>query len=171
MGLNEEEDSDMERTGRQTELSTEQTDEHERQGAWTPRHLAVTALSTALAAGIVEMAAHLWPFDDLADNAGSVAIRMAVYALVAFVILRFARGREWARIVLLLGLGVIGTASLLVEPVIWLFEDADFGAYFGALDGPGAVILISRIVHLAAVAVGVAAMLVMHPRKVADVTG
>lgn len=171
MGLNDEEDSDMERTSRQTELSTEQTDVHERQGAWTPRRLAVTALFTALAAGIVEMAAHLWPFTDLADNAGAVVIRLAVYALVAVVILRFARGRQWARIVLLVGLGVIGTATLLVEPVMWLFGDADLGAYFAGLDGPGAVILVSRVAHLSAVAVGVAAMLVMHPRKVVGVTG
>ncbi|TNM55295.1 hypothetical protein [Brevibacterium sediminis] len=72
---------------------------------------------------------------------------------------------------LLLGLGVVGTASLLVEPVMWLFDDADFGADFSDLDGPGAVMLVSRVVHLAAVAVGVAAMLAMHPRKVAGVTG
>ncbi|WP_180345598.1 hypothetical protein [Brevibacterium sediminis] len=54
----------------------------------------MTALFTALAAGIVEMAAHLWPFTDLAENAGAVVIRLAVYALVAVVILRFARGRQ-----------------------------------------------------------------------------
>lgn len=161
----------MKPTSRQAELTIGPTDGDEPHGAWMPRRLAVAALFTALTAGIVEMAAHLWPFTDPADNAGAAVTRLAVYALVAVVILRFARGREWARIVLLVGLGVIGTASLLVEPVIWLFEDADFGAYLGALDGPGAVILISRVVHLAAVAVGVAAMLVMHPRKVAGATG
>ena len=53
---------------------------------------------------------------------------------------------------------------------MWLFDGADFDAYFGALDGPGAVILVSRLVHLVAVVVGVAAMLTMRPRKAAGIT-
>ncbi|WP_167198285.1 hypothetical protein [Brevibacterium pigmentatum] len=160
----------MERTSRQTERPIAATDGDEQQDAGARRRLAVTALFTALAAGVVEMAAHLWPFDDLADNAGAVVIRLTIYALIAVVIVRFARGREWARLLLLVGLGVIGTASLLVEPVMWLFDDADVGAYFSALDGPGTVILVSRVVHLAAVAVGVTAMVTLHPRSLADVT-
>ncbi|MEY9259171.1 hypothetical protein ABH903_002203 [Brevibacterium epidermidis] len=96
--------------------------------------------------------------------------RLAVYAVVALFIVQFARGREWARLFLIVGLGVVGTASLLVEPVMWLFDGADFAAYFGALDGPGAVILVSRLVHLVAVVVGVAAMLTMRPRKAAGIT-
>jgi hypothetical protein len=160
----------MERTSRQIEPSFGQTDGDEQQDAWTRRRLAVMALFTALAAGIVEMAAHLWPFDALADNAGAVSIRLAVYAVVALFIVQFARGREWARLFLIVGLGVVGTASLLVEPVMWLFDGADFDAYFGALDGPGAVILVSRLVHLVAVVVGVAAMLTMRPRKAAGIT-
>ena len=96
--------------------------------------------------------------------------RLAVYAVVALFIVQFARGREWARLFLIVGLGVVGTASLLVEPVMWLFDGADFDAYFGALDGPGAVILVSRLVHLVAVVVGVAAMLTMGLRKAAGIT-
>lgn len=96
--------------------------------------------------------------------------RLAVYAVVALFIVQFARGREWARLFLIVGLGVVGTASLLVEPVMWLFDGADFDAYFGALDGPGAVILVSRLVHLVAVVVGVAAMLTMRSRKAAGIT-
>lgn len=96
--------------------------------------------------------------------------RLAVYAVVALFIVQFARGREWARLFLIVGLGVVGTASLLVEPVMWLFDGADFDAYFGALDGPGAVILVSRLVHLVAVVVGVAAMLTMRLRKAAGIT-
>ena len=97
--------------------------------------------------------------------------RLAVYAVVALFIVQFARGREWARLFLIVGLGVVGTASLLVEPVMWLLNDADFGVYFGALDGPGTVILVSRVVHLAAVAVGVTAMVTLHPRPVDVVSG
>ena len=96
--------------------------------------------------------------------------RLAVYAVVALFIVQFARGREWARLFLIVGLGVVGTASLLGEPVMWLFDGADFDAYFGALDGPGAVILVSGLVHLGAVVVGVAAMLTMRPRKAAGIT-
>ena len=161
----------MERTSRQTERPTGATDGIEPQDAGARRRLAVTALFTALAAGVVEMAARLMPFDDLADNAGAVVIRLTIYALIAVVIVRFARGREWARLLLLVGLGVVGTASLLVEPVMWLLNDADFGVYFGALDGPGTVILVSRVVHLAAVAVGVTAMVTLHPRPVDVVSG
>jgi hypothetical protein len=132
----------MERTSRQIEPSFGQTDGDEQQDAWTRRRLAVMALFTP-------------------------GGRMPVVALF---IVQFARGREWARLFLIVGLGVVGTASLLVEPVMWLFDGADFDAYFGALDGPGAVILVSRLVHLVAVVVGVAAMLTMRPRKAAGIT-
>lgn len=129
------------------------------------RRIAVLALFAALAAGLVEMVAHLWPLDNLGVDSGSIVVRLFIYAAVAVLIVLFAQGREWARMTLLVGLGVIGTASLILEPLAWLFGEPDFGAFFAALDFPGAVILLSRLAHIAAVFVGVFAMIKLRPTR------
>lgn len=129
------------------------------------RRIAVLALFAALAAGLVEMVAQLWPLDNLGADSGSIVVRLFIYAAVAVLIVLFSQGWEWARMTLLVGLGVIGTASLVLEPLAWLFDEPDFGAFFAALDLPGAVILFSRIAHIAAVAVGVFAMVKLRPAR------
>lgn len=129
------------------------------------RRIAVLALFAALAAGLIEMAAQLWPLDNLGADSGSIVVRLFIYAAVAVLIVLFSQGREWARMTLLVGLGVIGTASLILEPLAWLFDEPDFGAFFAALDLPGAVILFSRLAHIAAVFVGVFAMIKLRPTR------
>lgn len=56
--------------------------------------VAVGALLTALATGIVEMIAQLWPLDRLGNSLAAVAIRLLFYAAVLVAIAFFARGRN-----------------------------------------------------------------------------
>lgn len=121
--------------------------------------IAVWALLFALSAGVIEMAAQLWPLDRLNDSAGAVTIRLGIYAFVLICIIFFARGRGWARLLLLVGIGVVGTLSLIIDPLLWLFAGPDFGAFFAALDGQLTAIVASRIAHIVAVMVAVTAML------------
>ncbi|WP_344332289.1 hypothetical protein [Brevibacterium marinum] len=109
--------------------------------------------------------AQLWPLDDLGADSGAIVVRLTIYGAVAVLIVKFARGYDWARIVLLVGLGIIGMASLIIEPVLWLFDQPDYGPFFAAMDVAGGVILVSRLAHIAAVVVGVSAMLKVHARS------
>ncbi|KHS51693.1 hypothetical protein [Brevibacterium linens] len=127
--------------------------------------MAVGALLTALATGIVEMIAQLWPLDHLGDSLEAIAIRLLIYAAVLVAIASFARGRNWARLVLLLGLGVVGMLSLLIDPVIWMLTDPDLGALLAAMDAQLAVITGSRAAHITAVAVAVVAMTLPGTRR------
>lgn len=109
------------------------------------------------------MVAQLWPLDSLGADRGPITVRLFIYTAVAVLIVLFARGRNWARMILLVGLGIIGTASLVIEPLIWLFDEPDFDGLSAGLVFPGGVIIVSRIAHIAAVGVGVMAMLKLRP--------
>ncbi|WP_326587144.1 hypothetical protein [Streptomyces sp. NBC_01294] len=112
---------------------------------------------TAVAAGVFETALML--SRNPADGAGAgLAVRSAVFTAAVLVAVRMRRGAGWARITLALGLGVLGTASLVVEPLGYLL---DGGSLAGALAGADAlewVFGVSRTVHLAAVLTAVALM-------------
>ena len=120
--------------------------------------VAVGALLTALATGIIEMIARLWPLNHLGDSLAAIAIRLLIYAAVLAAVALFARGHNWARLVLLLGLGVVSMLSLLIDPVIWMLTDPNLGALLAAMDARLAVIAGSRVAHIAAVVVAVVAM-------------
>lgn len=81
-------------------------------------------------------------------------IRAAIYLTVLTVAVRMAAGIGWARIALILGLGTVGLASLLVEPIGAVLSgelsvDWSVGSVaIGAL----------RTVHIVAVLVAVPAM-------------
>lgn len=126
---------------------------------------AVGALIAALATGIVEMTAQLWPIDLLGDSLVFIAIRLLIYAAVLAAIVLFARGRNWARLILLFGLGVVGMLSLIIDPAIWIFSDSDLGAFIAEMDAQLAVITGSRIAHIAAVIVAVVAMIQRSTRQ------
>ena len=98
---------------------------------------------------------------DVASAAGQLLPRLALYALVAVVMGLFWRGHNWARAVLVVGIGIVGTASLIIEPVAWLASGPDLGAALAAMEGPDVVAAVSRAVHLVAVLASVGLML--HP--------
>ncbi len=119
--------------------------------------------ATAVAAGVVEtvLAVGGMVADGSASAAGiavGVAVRVVVFAAALLVAVRMRRGHHWARIALVLGLGVVGTASMVIGPVRALLRGDSLGS---ALAEAGAVELLfgaSRVVHVAAVLTAVVLM-------------
>ncbi|WP_211247344.1 hypothetical protein [Cryptosporangium arvum] len=90
--------------------------------------------------------------------AAGLGVRAVVYTVVLLVVARFWRGRNWARLTLAVGLGVVGMLSLVLEPVSWL---ADGHSLADALSEGGLALALTiaiRALHVAAVLVGLALM-------------
>ena len=112
---------------------------------------------TAVACGVLESVVHaLTTADD--DVALQLSIRAVVYALVTLLIVRLRRGERWVRLALTVLLGVIGMASLLVEPISWLSAGGAPGAFLAAADGPTLAVVGLRAVHVIAVVAGLSLM-------------
>ncbi len=101
----------------------------------------------ALAAGLVEMGIR---------GADGWQLRLTIYAVVVAVALRMRAGKRWARTTLALGLGVVGMASLLAEPIAFVLSANPFHP---TLELAG--IVAARIVHIGAV---LAALVCMYRR-------
>lgn len=105
----------------------------------------------------------------LADGAGwsgtvaQVAPRVLIYGGLFVVIDRyFRRGQAWSRWLLTFGLGVLGLASLLIGPIQWLVNGADFGSLSWQ---PGFVAFAAaRTLHILAVLGALA--LTHHPETI-----
>lgn len=117
-------------------------------------------LALALSAGVVETIAHVstalqQPDVNLSSIGLQVLVRLSVYAAVLVVMSRLRAGEGWARIVLVVGLGTAGIASLVSEPVTWMLS----GDSLPELTLRGAVVLAARVVHLVAVVTAIALLL------------
>ncbi|MFC7550821.1 hypothetical protein [Plantactinospora sp. GCM10030261] len=87
-----------------------------------------------------------------------VGIRVVVFLLATWLAVRLRSGANWARLTLAVLLGVLGTLSLVVDPVRWLVEGNSLSA---AIAGAGPLALTfagSRILHVGFV---IAAMVLM----------
>lgn len=80
-----------------------------------------------------------------------VLLRCAVYAAAILTTLRMRAGRRWARLALALVLGIVGTLSLVIEPVSWLADGNSLSAATGDADLTWWAIAGSRGLHVAAV--------------------
>lgn len=128
-----------------------------------PVHAAFALWITAVAAGAFEtvLAVGRLAADgsgSAAEIVGGLAVRLPVFAVALLLAVRMRRGQGWARILLTLGLGVVGMASMVVEPVRALAEGRTLGtalAEAGALDR---VFGASRVVHVVAVLSALALM-------------
>lgn len=80
-----------------------------------------------------------------------VAIRGTVYAAAIATALRMRAGRRWARLALALVLGIVGTLSLVMEPIGWLAEGNSVRDQFAAADAAWWLTAASRAVHIGAV--------------------
>ena len=87
-----------------------------------------------------------------------VVIRVIVYTLVVYIITRMRLGKRWARMTLAVLLGVIGTLSLVIDPISWLTGGNSLSEVFTEADLLFFVIAPIRTVHLAAV---IAALVLM----------
>lgn len=118
---------------------------------------------TAVAAGAFETVLAIGGMvADGTASAGEIgiglAVRLTVFTAAVLIAMRMRGGARWARIALAIGLGVLGTASMVAEPLGNLLDGGSISAaldQFGALDW---LFGISRTVHVAAVLTAVALM-------------
>lgn len=118
--------------------------------------VACALLGVALLAGALEGVVRA------GGDVAELAPRLAVYGLVGAVVLWFHSGHRWAHWALLLGVGVVGTASLVVEPVLWAGSGSDVGATLMGMSAGEWVAAVARVAHVAAVLAAV--VLMLRPR-------
>jgi hypothetical protein len=112
---------------------------------------------TAVAAGVVETIVRVIDSLTVGPSSGGevgvtgVLIRVIVYALVVYIITRMRLGKGWARITLAVLLGVIGTLSLVIDPISWVAGGNSLSEVFTEANLLFFLIAPIRVVHLAAV--------------------
>ncbi|MEV6341319.1 hypothetical protein AB0M12_42195 [Nocardia vinacea] len=133
-----------------------------------PRSVSVafTALVIALLCGIGEAITYTAvqldrPNADIDSLATGLAIRGGIYLTVLGVAVQMARGARWARMVLTVGIGVIGLASLIIEPLAATLSAKQIGDLFDNLTASAVITATFRTGHISAVLVAIPAM--YHP--------
>ncbi|MEV6137121.1 hypothetical protein AB0L63_13890 [Nocardia sp. NPDC051990] len=133
-----------------------------------PRSVSVafTALVIALLCGVGEAITHTAvqldrPDADIGSLATGLAIRAGIYLVVLGVAVRMARGARWARMALTFGIGVIGLASLIIEPLAATLSAKQIGDLFDNLTASAVINGTFRTAHVLAVLVAIPAM--YHP--------
>lgn len=121
-----------------------------------PVRAAVVVWLAAVGAGVAETLVHLSGPD--APGAGALVVRGAVYAVVVALVLSLRTGRDAVRWTLALLLGVVGTASLVVEPFTFLAAGGSPVEYLAGAGVGDLAIVALRLVHLAAVVVALVLM-------------
>jgi hypothetical protein len=118
---------------------------------------------TAVAAGVLEtiirvidalamgLASGSGGETDVTGVISGVVIRVIVYTLVVYIITRMRLGKRGARLTLVVLLGVIGTLSLVIDPISWLAEGNSLSEVFTEADLLFFLIAPIRSVHLATV--------------------
>jgi hypothetical protein len=114
---------------------------------------------TAVAAGVLETIIRVIDASliSLASGSGGeadvtgVVIRVIVYTVAVYIITQMRLGKRWARITLAVLLGVIGTLSLVIDPVSWLAGANSLREVFTQADLLFFIIAPIRAVHLVAV--------------------
>ena len=124
--------------------------------------LAFSALVAAVGFGVAETAVHSTGQFGQSIGLGSLAtgwlIRTGIYVVVLVVAWRMLRGDRWARLALALGIGILGTASLLVEPLTALVAAEGTGGLLPDATVENVLVAITRIGHICAVLIAIPAM-------------
>ncbi|WP_433524319.1 hypothetical protein ACQPZ2_03825 [Nocardia pseudovaccinii] len=133
-----------------------------------PRSVSVafTGLVVALLCGVGEAITYTAvqldrPNADIGSLATGLAIRGGIYLVVLGVAIQMARGARWARLVLTFGIGVIGLASLIIEPLAATLSAKQIGDLFADLTASAVITGTFRTGHILAVLVAIPAM--YHP--------
>jgi hypothetical protein len=95
---------------------------------------------------------------DVTGVISNVVIRVIVYTLVVYIITRMRLGKRWARITLAVLLGMIGTLSLIIDPISWLAGGNSLSDVFTEANLLFFLIAPIRTIHLAAVVAALALM-------------
>lgn len=93
---------------------------------------------------------------DIGSLAGNWLLRSVVYVVVLGAARQMSRGDRWARVLLTAGIGVFGTASLVVEPIrMFAATGTDLFTDLGATT---VLVALTRVGHLCAVFIAIPAM-------------
>ncbi|WP_345494396.1 hypothetical protein [Nocardia callitridis] len=129
----------------------------------TPRAIRVAFVGfvVALLAGVVEAIAQtaLAAGDTHPGSlATALTVRLTIYLVVFAAALRMTYGSRWARRVLAVGIGIVGLASLLIEPLAQALSADQLGDLFTDVTTEFVLIFVLRTIHVLAVLVAVPAM-------------
>ncbi len=107
---------------------------------------------TALAVGVVETTLAIITDDMVMIHAVQMLMmRLVIMGVLAAVIIQMRRGKNWARVILALLLGGIGTVSLVYGPIEWLMARNSLAALLQNANVTFMLFAFVRTVHLAAV--------------------
>ncbi|WP_232662124.1 hypothetical protein [Pseudonocardia sp. TRM90224] len=124
-------------------------------------NLAVLTWLFAVAAGVGEAVVRMQLPD--APTLDALAMRFGIYAVVVAIVLALRTGYNPVRWTLAIGLGVVGTLSLILEPITWWLAGGSPVEFLATADGPTLAITALRALHVLAVFTALALM--FHPRS------
>lgn len=113
---------------------------------------------TALAAGMAETV--LGAAGELSDQDSGmgmlpvaliIGVRLFVTVVFGYMVVALLHGRDWARVVLAVLLGGIGTATLIYGPITQLVQGEPLTTALGVSDTEPLVFFLVRALHLTAV--------------------
>lgn len=111
---------------------------------------------TAIVAGVFEMiiaviSALLGDSPSIGGLVIQALIRIVIFGVLTWITAKMYRGKNWARIVLTILLGGIGTLSLVIDPIQWLIEGNSLNTMFEGVNMMSLIFAATRVIHLAAV--------------------
>ncbi|MGK8510699.1 hypothetical protein ACRS5S_22530 [Nocardia asiatica] len=130
--------------------------------------VAFVALVVALLAGVAEAVARAvlaFPEADPADLAAGSGARTAIYLLVLAVAVRMTYGDRWARLLITVGIGVIGLLSLIIEPLAAAMSAYEMGDLLRDASATSLLLGAFRTVHVIAVLIAVPALYTRTARR------
>ncbi|WP_028776588.1 hypothetical protein [Shimazuella kribbensis] len=77
-----------------------------------------------------------------------ILVRGVIYTIFILVTIQMRKQKNWARIVLAIGLGIVGTLSLIMDPITWLMEGHAISEAFVGMDVLTVLFTLSRIIHI-----------------------
>ncbi|MBW0104951.1 hypothetical protein [Pseudonocardia sp. KRD291] len=110
----------------------------------------------AILAGVAEAFVHLALPDPPA--AGDLAVRFGIYLVLGALVLALRTGRNAVRWAVAVLMGVVGTLSLVVEPLGWVLGGGSPVAWLSTAGAPELLAAGLRVVHLVAVAAALVTM-------------
>ncbi|WP_050986946.1 hypothetical protein [Saccharomonospora xinjiangensis] len=85
-------------------------------------------------------------------------MRLVVFVVAGYLVVRLRGGVNWARWALTVLLGMLGTASLLIDPVRWVLGGSELEATLAAFTVTDWLFAASRVVYLGAVVAALVSM-------------
>jgi hypothetical protein len=116
----------------------------------------VAAIVTAIVELVVRLLVDPRGFVDAVSNSGTeLVVRGTAYVLLAVLATLMLRGSNIARHLLTLIFGCLGTFSLVFEPIGWIADGGDAGAFLADADAALWIMILSRVAHIVSVLGGV----------------